>query len=211
MTSLLVTVALFLIGAALCVGGYLFFKEAFYLLGLLAGLSVGVFALGNDAIPGQWDLAVLIIAPLVGLVLAMWIRTMAITVFGAALGFAVGWLVAGISVPPVTNLANPVLAAAVVVGIIAAFFLETPIMMFASASWGATLLTIVFNGQLFAGETPEAVLASGLPMVYWVLLVFGLGTQLGLWYYLRTRLDDGQTLKGLIMRRVGRRIGSLRN
>jgi hypothetical protein len=211
MTSLLVTVALFLIGAALCVGGYLFFKEAFYLLGLLAGLSVGVFALGNDAIPGQWDLAVLVVAPLVGLVLAMWIRTMAITVFGAALGFAVGWLVAGISVPPVTNLANPVLAAAVVVGIIAAFFLETPIMMFASASWGATLLTIVFNGQLFAGETPEAVLASGLPMVYWVLLVFGLGTQLGLWYYLRTRLDDGQTLKGLIMRRVGRRIGSLRN
>lgn len=211
MASPLVTLGLLALGLALCVGGYLFFKEAFYLLGLLAGLSVGVFALGNEAILGQWDLAVLVVAPLVGLLAAMWVRTIAITLFGAALGFAVGWLVAGVSVPPVTNLANPVLAGAVVAGIIAAFLLETPIMMFASASWGATLLTVVFNGQLFSGETPEAILASGLPTIYWLFLVGGLAAQLGVWYSLRTYLDDDQTLKRVLMRRAGRRVGSLRN
>ena len=211
MASPLVTLALLVLGLALCAGGYLFFKEAFYLLGLLAGLSVGIFALGNEAIPGQWDLAVLVAAPLVGLLLAMWIRTMAITVFGAALGFAVGWVVAGISVPPVSNLADPVLGVAVVVGIVAAFLLETPIMMFASASWGATLLTVVFNGQLFSAGTPEAMLTSGLPTIYWVFLALGLGAQIAVWYSLRTYLEDGQTLKGLIMRRAGRRVGSLRN
>lgn len=211
MASLLVTLALFVLGGTLCVGGYLFFKEAFYLLGLLLGLSVGVFALGNESVPDQWELLILVVAPVVGLLIAISLRTLAITVFGAAIGFAVGWLVAGISVPPVTNLLSPILAVCIVLGVVGAFLIETPIMMFASASWGATLLTVVFAGQLFQGSTPEAILASGLPTMYWVFLVLGLGTQVGVWYYLRKTLDDDQTLKGILMRRVGQRVGSLRN
>jgi hypothetical protein len=211
MASLLVTLALFCIGAALCVGGYLFFKEAFYLLGLLAGLGVGLFALGNESVPDQWELLVLVAAPIVGLLIAISLRTLAIAVFGALVGFAVGWVIAGISVPPVTNLADPILAGAVILGIVGAFFIETPIMMFASASWGATLLTVVFRGELFRGATPEAALTSGLPMMYWVFLVFGLGAQIALWYYLRNTLDDDQTLKGVLVRRAGQRVGSLRN
>jgi len=210
MASPLVTLALFFIGAALCVGGYLFFKEAFYLLGLLAGLGVGLFALGNESVPDQWELLVLVAAPVVGLLIAISVRTIAITVFGAAIGFAVGWFVAGISVPPVTNLLSPVLGVCVVLGIVGAFVIETPIMMFASASWGATLLTVVFRGDLFRGATPEAALTSGLPAMYWVFLALGLGAQIAVWYYLRQRLDDDQTLKGVLMRRAGRRVGSLR-
>jgi hypothetical protein len=211
MASPLVTLALLVLGLALCVGGYLFFKEAFYLLGLLAGLSVGVFALGHPDIPDQWELLVLVAAPVVGLMLAIWIRTMIITLFGAGAGFAVGWVVAGISVPPVSNLASPVLVGSVILGIIGAFLLETVLMMFASAGWGATLLTIVFNGSLFLAETPEAALTAKVPTMYWVFYAFGLGAQVAVWYYLRTYLDDDQTLKGVVMRRAGRKTKSVRD
>ena len=202
MTSPIVTAALLALGVALCAGGYLFLSEAFSLLGLLAGLSIGVFGLGIEAIPGQWDFAVLVVAPLAGLLLARWIQAVALVVFGAAIGFAIGWVVAGISVPPVTNLIHPVLAVAVVLGIVAASFVETPVVMVASASWGAALLTIVFDGRLFQAGTPGALLTSGLPTAYWIFLLLGLGSQSVVWYYRRTVLDDDQTLTRAAVHRL---------
>lgn len=212
MASPLVTALMVVLGLALCAGGFLFFKEAFYLLGLLAGLSVGLVAFSRSLLPGQWGLLALVIAPLVGLALAAWIRTVALAVIGALAGGAIGVVVAGISVPPVTNLFDPILAVCVVVGVVGAYVAETVVLMVASASWGAALLSAGFGVPLFdSGLSLQNGLVNLLPTIYWVLFALGLATQLVVWYLLRTRLDDGQSLKGVVVRKTGRGLGSHRN
>ena len=212
MASILVTLLLLVLGLALAAGGFLFFKEAFYLLGALAGLSVGVAALGSEAVPGQWDLAALVVAPVVGLALAAALRVLFVALIGALIGGFVGIVVSGASLSPVADLVNPVVGTGIVVGIVGAFFAETVIFMFASASWGARLITIAFGATLVP-ETgpPEANVLALFSALYWAVFVLGLAAQIGVWYYLRTYLDDDESLRGIVFNRAGRRYESLRS
>jgi len=211
MPSPLATVALLVVGLVLTVAGYIIFEEAIALLGLLAGLSVGVALLGNEAIPGQWDLAVLVVALVVGLVLAVTLQMVLVALFGAAIGFGVGLLVSGASLSALETLADPILGACVVLGVVGAFFLKTPIFMLASAGWGSTLLCLAFGIEPFAAQPSlqSAALAPSTPNL--VFEVLGLAAQVGLWYYARTRLEDGQTIKGILTRRAGRRFEAVRS
>lgn len=212
MASILVTLLMLVLGLALAAGGFLFFKEAFYLLGALAGLSVGIAAFGNEAVPGEWELAVLVVAPVVGLVLAVALRVLFVALVGVLIGGAVGIVVAGVSLSPITNLVNPIVATGIVLGVIGAFFAETVIFMFASASWGARLVTVAFGAPLVPADAPPGTnLLALFSFLYWAVFLLGLIAQVGVWYYLRTYLDDDESLRGIVFNRAGRRYESLRS
>ncbi len=213
MPSLLVTLVLLVVGLALTVAGYLFFEEAITVIGFLFGLSIGLAALGNPDIPGQWDLVVLVAAPLVGMVLAITIELLLVAIVGGAIGFGVGVLVTGVSPADPVSLFDPagaVLVGCLLLGAVGAFFLKTPIFMVASAGWGSTLLCFALGIDAFA--TGVALQSGGLvptvPNLAFNLV--GIVTQAGLWYYLHQTLDDDETVRGILARRAGRRYGSLR-
>lgn len=212
MASPMVTILLLVVGLALAGGGFLFFNEALYGLGLLAGLSVGLAAFTMESVPQQWKLVVLVAAPLVGLALAGSIKTLLVAVPGALMGAGVAIVFGNISITSAMSLADPIVVGGAVVGVILALLVETPILILLTASWGATLVSIALGGALLQPGVPiQESVTSFLSMTYWALFALGVLTQVGVWYYVRTQLDDGQSLKGVVLRGAGKRVGSLRN
>jgi hypothetical protein len=208
----MVTILLLVVGLALAGGGFLFFNEALYGLGLLAGLSVGLAAFTMESVPQQWKLVVLVAAPLVGLALAGSIKTLLVAVPGALMGAGVAIVFGNISITSAMSLADPIVVGGAVVGVILALLVETPILILLTASWGATLVSIALGGALLQPGVPiQESVTSFLSMTYWALFALGVLTQVGVWYYVRTQLDDGQSLKGVVLRGAGKRVGSLRN
>ena len=212
MASPMVTILLLVVGLALAGGGFLFFNEALYGLGLLAGLSVGLAAFTMESVPQQWKLVVLVAAPLVGLALAGSIKTLLVAVPGALMGAGVAIVFGNISITSAMSLADPIVVGGAVVGVILALLVETPILILLTASWGATLVSIALGGSLLQPGVPiQESVTNFLSLTYWALFALGVLTQVGVWYYVRTQLDDGQSLKGVVLRGAGKRVGSLRN
>ena len=212
MASPMVTVLLLVVGLALAGGGFLFFNEALYGLGLLAGLSVGLAAFTMESVPQQWKLVVLVAAPLVGLALAGSIKTLLVAVPGALMGAGVAIAFGNISLASPANLLDPIVAAGAVVGLVLGLVVETPILIVLTSSWGATLVSIALGGSLLQPGVPiQESVTNFLSLTYWAIFALGILTQVGVWYYVRTQLDDGQSLKGAVLRGAGKRVGSLRN
>ena len=212
MSSPLVTVLLLVVGIGLAAGGFLFFNEALYGLGLLAGLSVGLAAFTTESLPQQWKLIVLVVAPLVGLALAGSIKTLLVAVPGALMGAAIAVVYANISLASPANLLDPIVAVGAVGGLVLALLVETPILVVLTASWGAALVSLALGGPfLQPGATLQSSVLDLLSLTYWVVFGLGILTQVGVWYYVRRKLDDGQSLKGVLLSGAGKRVGSMRN
>jgi hypothetical protein len=207
MASLLVTLALLVLGLALAAGGFLFFTEALYGLGLLAGLSVGLVAYTAEGVPEGWGLAVLVAAPLVGLALAGSVKTLLVAVPGTLAGAAIAVVAAGVNLSSLVNLVDPAVAVGAAVGLVVALVVETPVLILLTASWGAILVSVALGAPVFQ---PDVSLQSSaldlLTVQYWVTFALGVVAQVGVWYYVRRVLDDGQSLKRLAARRLGRTV-----
>jgi uncharacterized protein (DUF486 family) len=205
MASPLVTVALLVVGLALAVGGFLFFNEALYGLGLLAGLSVGIVVLTAEGVPQGWGIAALIIGPLVGLALAGSVKTLLVAVPGALAGALVAVVATGIDLSSPANLIDPAVAAGAAVGLVVALVVETPILILLTASWGATLVSVALGAPVLReGVSLQSSAVEVLTLSYWVVFALGILAQVALWYYVRRVLDDDQSIKGVALRRAGR-------
>jgi hypothetical protein len=207
MASAIVVLGLFLLGLGLAFGGFLLFRTALYGLGLLLGLSAGLaaFASGNF---GDWGIVVLVAAPLVGVALAGIARLLIIAVPGALGGAFVTAVVTDTALLPLSAVEPSALApvvAGALVGIVVAYFLETAIAVVVTASWGASLVSLALGGATLEGPGAVADLVGAL---YIAVLVLGVVTQVALWYYLRTNLDDDEDAKRFLLRRAGQAVGS---
>jgi hypothetical protein len=207
MTSLLVTVALLVLGLALAVGGFLFFTEALYGLGLLAGLSVGLVVLTAEGIPQSWGLAALVVGPLVGLALAGSVKTLLVAVPGALVGVLVAIVATGVDLSSPANLVDPAVAVGGAVGLVVALVVETPVLVLLTASWGATLVSVALGAPVLReGASLQSSAFEVLTLSYWVVFVLGVLAQAALWYYVRRVLDGDQSIKGVVLRRAGRAV-----
>jgi uncharacterized protein (DUF486 family) len=207
MASLLVTVALLVLGLALAVGGFLFFTEALYGLGLLAGLSVGLVVLTAEGIPQSWGLAALVIGPLVGLALAGSVKTLLVAVPGALVGVLVAIVATGVDLSSPANLVDPAVAVGGAVGLVVALVVETPVLVLLTASWGATLVSVALGAPVLReGVSLQSSAFEVLTLSYWVVFALGVLAQVALWYYVRRVLDADQSIKGLVLRRAGRAV-----
>jgi uncharacterized protein (DUF486 family) len=93
-----------------------------------------------------------------------------------------------------------------------ALLVETPILVVLTASWGAALVSLALGGPfLQPGATLQSSVLDLLSLTYWVVFGLGILTQVGVWYYVRRKLDDGQSLKGVLLSGAGKRVGSMRN
>lgn len=212
MASTLVTALLVLVGIALAVGGFLFFRAALYLLGLLLGLSLALAVTSSGYVPPDWEVVVLVVGPIVGIGLAATVKFLVIAVPGALMGAGAAVVVQGIPLTPVENLADPTIAVGALVGLVVAWLVETPFVVLVSASWGATMLSAAAGANLGAVfDAPGSVAGELFGAVFWVVFVGGVVAQAAVWYYLRTALEDGQDARDVVLRRAGQRVGSLRN
>ncbi|WP_262174855.1 hypothetical protein [Haloarcula laminariae] len=212
MLTPLVAVVLLVVGVLLTVGGFLFFREGVYALGFLLGLSVGIVALGNGDVPGRWALVVLVAAPLVGVAIAALYRYFIVVVPGAVFGGWAAMALSGVSLSsPVDSLA-PVVITGAILGIVAAWFLETAIIMLVSASWGATLITVALGAPLLdSAASLETGLLAAATLFRGVLTLVGLAVQSGIWFYLRRSLDDDEQLREVVLRAAGKQYEALRS
>jgi uncharacterized protein (DUF486 family) len=203
----MVTILLLVVGLALAGGGFLFFNEALYGLGLLAGLSVGLAAFTMESVPQQWKLVVLVAAPLVGLALAGSIKTLLVAVPGALAGALVAVVATGIDLSSPANLIDPAVAAGAAVGLVVALVVETPVLVLLTASWGATLVSVALGAPVLReGVSLQSSAFEVLTLSYWVVFALGVLAQVALWYYVRRVLDADQSIKGLVLRRAGRAV-----
>ncbi|MEF8888404.1 MAG: hypothetical protein V5A30_11400 [Haloarculaceae archaeon] len=207
MASLLVTVALLVLGLALAVGGFLFFTEALYGLGLLAGLSVGLVVLTAEGVPQSWGLAALVVGPLVGLALAGSVKTLVVAVPGALVGVLVAIVATGIDLSSPANLVDPAVAVGGAVGLVVALVVETPVLILLTASWGATLVSVALGAPVLReGASLQSSVFEVFTLSYWVVFALGVLVQVALWYYVRRVLDGDQSIKGVVLRRAGRAV-----
>jgi len=207
MASLLVTVALLVLGLALAVGGFLFFTEALYGLGLLAGLSVGLVVLTAEGIPQGWGLAALVVGPLVGLALAGSVKTLLVAVPGALVGVLVAIVATGVDLSSPANLVDPAVAVGGAVGLVVALVVETPVLILLTASWGATLVSVAMGAPVLReGVSLQSSAFEVLTLSYWAVFALGILAQVALWYYVRRVLDGDQSIRGLVVRRAGRAV-----
>lgn len=207
MASLLVTVVLLVLGLALAVGGFLFFNEALYGLGLLAGLSVGLVVLAAEGVPQSWGLAALVVGPLVGLALAGSVKTLLVAVPGALVGILVAILATGIDLSSPATLVDPAVAVGGAVGLVVALVVETPVLILLTASWGATLVSVALGAPVLReGASLQSSVFEVLTLSYWVVFALGVLAQVALWYYVRRVLDGDQSIKGVVFRRAGQAV-----
>lgn len=207
MASLLVTVALLVLGLALAVGGFLFFTEALYGLGLLAGLSVGLVVLTAEGVPQSWGLAALVVGPLVGLALAGSVKTLLVAVPGALVGVLVAIVATGVDLSSPANLVDPAVAVGGAVGLVVALVVETPVLILLTASWGATMVSVALGAPVLReGASLQSSVFEVLSLSYWAVFGLGVLAQVALWYYVRRVLDGDQSIKGVVLRRAGRAV-----
>lgn len=205
MASLLVTVALLVLGLALAVGGFLFFTEALYGLGLLAGLSVGLVVLTAEGVPQSWGLAALVVGPLVGLALAGSVKTLLVAVPGALVGVLVAVIATGTDLSSPANLIDPAVAVGGAVGLVVALVVETPVLILLTASWGATMVSVALGAPVLReGVSLQSSAVEVLTLSYWLVFALGVLAQVALWYYVHRVLDGDRSITGLVLRRVGR-------
>lgn len=205
MASLLVTVALLVLGLALAGGGFLFFSEALYGLGLLAGVGVGIVVYTAEGVPGGWGLVALVVGPLVGLVLAASVKTLLVAVPGALAGALVAVVATGIDLSSLANLIDPAVAAGAVAGLVVALVVETPVLVLLTASWGATMVSVALGAPVLReGASLQSSVVEVLTLSYWVVFALGVLAQAALWYYARRVLDGDQSIRGVVLHRTGR-------
>ncbi|QLG49975.1 hypothetical protein [Natrinema halophilum] len=203
---------LLILGVLLAGGGFLFFKEGLYALGFLIGLSAGVVSLQSEATTGQWGLVVLVAAPIIGIALAVSFRYLIVAIPGAVGGAAVAIVLTDLSLSEPSNLVDPTVLAAAIVGIVAAWFIETAIMIAVSASWGATLVSLSLGGALFEpGTTIRTSVLELISVTYWFVFGLGIVVQVAIWYYLRTTLDDDEEFREVLLESAGQQYESYRS
>ena len=84
-------------------------------------------------------------------------------------------------------------------------------MTLVAASWGATLVSIALGATLSASPGELNVTVSGvLTTSYWAVFVGGVLAQVGVRYWLRVHVDDGQNPRDVLLRKAGRTVGSRR-
>ncbi|WP_135820203.1 hypothetical protein [Halostella litorea] len=211
MADALTTAFLLVVGVALAAGGFLFFKTALYLLGLLLGAGMGLMAADALALEMTATLVAAGVGAVFGLGIASTIRTLLVVVPGVLTGVGAAILLTDVTLADPASLVDPMIAGGAVAGVVAAWLLETVILVLVSASWGATLVSIALGATLAAspGEldvTVEGLLTTG----FWAVFAVGVVVQTGVWYYLRVHVDDGENARDVLLRKAGRSVGSSR-
>jgi|GEM_PF-3563150 len=186
------------VGLVLATTGVFIYRKALYGFGGLAGAAGGLLAgTGVSAEP-----VVLAGAALVGSVVGVWLVTAgyrtAILAAGGASGLAVGLYAVGGSITEPMTLVDPVVAAGVLIGAIAGWFLRKVIVLVVSAAWGAALVSIALAPPIDdVTSVTEVVDAFVSPWLYGVFVV-GIAVQIGLYGYLHYyKDDDGGAESGL--------------
>ncbi|WP_121821987.1 hypothetical protein [Halostella salina] len=212
MANALTTGFLLVVGVALAAGGFLFFKTALYLFGLLLGAGLGLMAADTLALEMTMTLVAAGVGAVFGIGIASTIRTLLVVVPGVLTGVGVVILLTDVSLAEPASLLDPMVAGGAVAGVVAAWLLETAILILVSASWGATLVSIALGASLSAspGEL-DATLSNLLSTGYWVVFGGGILAQVAVWYYLRVHVDDDQDARDVLLRKAGRTFGSGRS
>lgn len=164
------------------------------LLGGAAGLLTGV-AIGADLVV---FVAIALVGAIVGIVLVQSAFHTALLGAGAITGLAGGMYVAGASLTSPGTLADPLIAVGVVLGVVAAWFFESVIVLVVSAAWGASLVAIGLADIQDVTNVTEIVDAFVSPVLV-AVFVGGIVVQTGLWYYLnhyRQRDNSGGGIAG---------------
>ena len=186
------------IGLVLATTGVFIYRKALYGFGGLAGAAGGLLA-GTSA---SAEPIVLVGAAFVGSILGIWLvltgYRLAILAAGGVSGFAVGLYATGGSITKPMTLVDPVIAAGVIVGVVAGWFLRKVIVIGVSAAWGASLVSIALAPPIEdVTNVTEVVDALVSPWLYGVFVV-GLAVQIGLYSYLHYyKDDDGEATSGL--------------
>lgn len=209
MPDALTTAFLLIVGVSLAAGGFLFFKTGLYLLGLLLGAGLGLMAADALALDMTMTLVATGVGAVFGLGIASTVRTLLVVIPGVVTGVGAVILLTDASLANPASLVDPLVLGGAVAGVVAAWLLETVIMVLVSASWGATLVSIALGASLAAspGEL-DATVSGVLTTGYWVVFVGGVLVQVGVWYYLRVHVDDDQDARDVLLRRAGRTVGS---
>jgi hypothetical protein len=209
MADPLTTAFLLVVGVALAAGGFLFFKTGLYLLGLLLGAGLGLMAGDALALDMTMTLVVAGVGAVFGIGIASTLRTLLVVIPGVVTGVGAVVLLTDVSLADPVSLVDPLVAGGAVAGVVAAWLLDTVIMVLVSASWGATLVSIALGATLSASPGDLDVTVSGvLTTVYWAVFVGGVLAQVGVWYYLRVHVDDDQDARDVLLRKAGRTVGS---
>ncbi len=189
------------IGLVLATTGVFIYRKALYGFGGLAGAAGGLLA--GTAVSAEP--IVLAGAALVGSIVGVWLvlagYRMAILAAGGASGLAAGLYAVGGSITKPMTLVDPVVAAGVIVGIVAGWFLRKVIVLVVSAGWGAALVSIALAPPIDdVTNVTEIVDAFVSPWLYGVFVV-GIVVQIGLYGYLHYYKDDnGEAESGLVGR-----------
>lgn len=186
------------VGLVLATTGVFIYRKALYGFGGLAGVAGGLLA--GTAVSAEP--VVLAGAALVGSIVGVWLvmagYRMAILAAGGASGLAAGLYAVGGSITKPMTLADPVVAASVLTGAVAGWFLRKVIVLVVSAAWGAALVSIALAPPIEdVTNVTEVVDAFVSPWLSGVFVV-GIAVQIGLYGYLHYyRDDDGTVESGL--------------
>jgi len=199
MSNIALTAVLVLVGLALLIGGMFIYRTGLRLFGFLLGGGLGFFAASAISVGPIPTLAIIAILGFVGLVVAQKIYLVMLVVPGAATGLGAALMLTGTSMDPITNLADPVLLAAPVIGAVAAVILQKVVVVFVSSAWGAYFIWAALETDSIVSTLAD--LSVPTPPL-WANLLVGVGVVLQvITWVLTKRYDDGELtakVKGLV-------------
>jgi hypothetical protein len=199
MSNIALTAVLALVGIALLVGGMFIYRTGLKLFGFLLGGGLGFFAgsaIGVGPIP---TIAIIAVLGFVGLAIAEKVYLIMLIVPGGATGFGAALIYTGTSMDPLTNLLDPVILSAPIIGAVAAVLLQRIVVVFVSAAWGAYLLWAAVATDAIV-ETLTSLSIPTPPLWANALIGVGVVAQAVTWY-LTKRYDDDELaakVKGLL-------------
>lgn len=204
MSNLVFTAALLLVGIVLALGGMFIYRTGLKLFGVLVGGAIGFSAASGLGLTTVQLAATVLIAAVVGVVLAQKIFRAFIVLFGAITGFFAVIMVTGASLSSPTTLADPVILAGPVVGVVVAVLVQDVIVMVMTAGWGSLLVWLALAPETVSSSLSTQTVPTQ-PLWVSALAVVGIVAQTGTWVVLR-RYDDGELkakVKGLLGRDSG--------
>jgi len=203
-STLLTTGVLLALGLVLTFAGVFVYRTGLKLFGFLLGAGLGFFATSGAGLGGIPQIAVLLLFGVAGLWIARKVYLVMIVVPGAATGFGVALWATGTSMRPLTNLLDPTILAAPIVGAVVAYVLQKVVVVGVSAAWGAFLAWAALETELVAESLAD--LSVPTPPSWTVALIaVGVVVQVVTWYVTR-RYDDDELkakVKGLLGRGTG--------
>lgn len=141
--------------------------------GMLTGVATGADFVTFVALAG--------FGSLVGIYLVYSAYKIAILAAGALTGLAGGMYVAGASLSNLGTLADPMLAVGLVVGVVAGWVFQKPIVIVVSAAWGASLVSIALAPTIEDPTNIRALVDAFVSPALLAVFVLGIGVQTGLW------------------------------